>query len=89
MEFVGTGQQDKMTTLNIYPSPATDAVTIVDPDAGSGGLLSVSDVNGKDIIKQNISAVTTVIMVSGLKPGLYLVKVINANRVIKGMFIKQ
>ncbi|MBE0649069.1 MAG: T9SS type A sorting domain-containing protein [Bacteroidales bacterium] len=61
--------------FNLYPNPASEWVTALFPSYAPGSLLTVYTVNGIEVFSQVIEAETTKMDVSGLKAGIYAVRV--------------
>ncbi len=72
--------------LNIYPNPAIDNITL---ETTSKGSLSIHNISGQLLIQHEITEQTTTVDVSGLKSGVYLVKVVGTNSTQVGKVIKQ
>jgi hypothetical protein len=72
---------DKNIVLKAYPSPAKDQVTIEHP-VSNKGILSITTTDGR-VVKQMDTKPglnQTVINISNLKAGLYVVRFLNENR---------
>jgi len=88
--YVGVNDHHQtLTTLNIYPNPASDKITIETSEISQKSYLSVYNLNGQEIIKQNISETKTTIDISNLNAGLCIVKVVDAWGVRVGKIIKE
>ncbi len=72
--------------ISIFPNPATTTITIETPSTGH---ISIFNSSGQELLNQVITEPTTTIDVSGLKSGIYLVKVVGENGVQVGKFIKE
>ena len=77
--------------LTIYPNPTHDFITICIPSNKSqiNTELSITDINGNQISKQNIIQNNLTLSVENLPAGLYIVKVSNEKEVFVGKLIKQ
>jgi photosystem II stability/assembly factor-like uncharacterized protein len=83
---VGTlNMSSKPSAVIIYPSPATNIITIETPAKGS---LSIRNISGQKLLQQEITALNTTLDVSGLGSGVYVVRFVNGKDVITGKFIK-
>jgi len=69
----------------VYPNPTSTNITIETPIKGSISILSL---NGQQLLRQEITEPSTTIDVSGLKSGVFVVKVIGDKGVQVGKFIK-
>jgi hypothetical protein len=66
------------TSINIYPNPAKDNVTISVNGILSGDTqIMVYDTRGSEIINLSVAEENTVIAISHLNEGIYIVRVIN------------
>jgi len=74
------------SSLTIYPNPAFTTITIETPAKGS---LSIHNTSGLKLLQQELTEQSTTIDVSGLKSGVYLVKVVGEKGVQVGKFLKQ
>jgi photosystem II stability/assembly factor-like uncharacterized protein len=72
--------------LKIFPNPTSTAITIETP---SKGLLSILNLNGQELLQQEITQPVTTIDVSTLPSGIYVVKVVGEKGVRVEKFIKQ
>jgi len=78
----------KTDKLKIYPNPSFDKVTIETTQMPATGLLSVLNMNGVELMRQQVSAPKTVIDVSCFPNGVYVLKLQNETSVRIGKFIK-
>ena len=60
--------------VKVYPSPATDHITIENLDWGE---ISILDMNGSVVLKQNVTGNKTTIDINGLADGVYILKTVN------------
>jgi hypothetical protein len=75
--YVGIDQLAE-TSINIYPNPAKDNVTISVNGILSGDTqIMVYDTRGSEIINLSVAEENTVIAISHLNEGIYIVRVIN------------
>jgi aminopeptidase N len=71
-----TNGESVNNSVNIYPNPAADNVTIVRQVKGSNAIITFTDVNGKTIIKENISGTSVSINTQKIASGNYVVQII-------------
>jgi photosystem II stability/assembly factor-like uncharacterized protein len=76
-------------SLNIYPNPASDIITIETPEISHQSFLSIYNLNGQELRKQNISESKTIIDISNYNTGLYIVKVMGERSVKVGKIVKE
>ncbi|MDR2887775.1 MAG: T9SS type A sorting domain-containing protein [Bacteroidales bacterium] len=82
-------EQNRNTGISVYPNPATDfiKVTAENSSAAEPLLITVTDINGKELIRTQNSGEQ--IDISSLAPGIYFVfNVINGKRSGYGRLIK-
>jgi hypothetical protein len=75
--------------ISIYPNPAHDNITIETSFALSQVQLSISNLNGQQLITSQITLPKTQIDISNLPGGVYFVRLTNDKTVEVGKFIKQ
>lgn len=77
--------------LSIYPNPATDNVNIQLPATGENFSLVLFDLNGKQILKREITADSTnySLNINKLTSGMYIVSLFNNNGTYTGKIIKE
>jgi photosystem II stability/assembly factor-like uncharacterized protein len=77
--------------VEIFPSPATDKITITIPEefTGQKTLCSIYSVQGKLIQQQNLDGMKTELDISWLSPGIYLVKIGDGENTIVKRLVKQ
>jgi len=78
--------------LTIYPNPSSATITIELPDITTpikNIYLTIYNLNGKQLLRQPIMEPQTVVDISGLKAGIYFVKVISDDGVMVGKFLKE
>jgi hypothetical protein len=78
--------EDLSDKVLISPNPGTDKITIETPIEG---ILSIHNMCGQHLLQQAVTKPTTILDVSGLKTGVYMVKVYGNKEVHMGKFIKQ
>jgi hypothetical protein len=74
--------------IKIYPNPSFDKVMVETAEIPAKGLLSVLNLNGMELIRQQVSAPRTVVNVNSLPSGVYFIKLQNEKTVQVGKFIK-
>jgi hypothetical protein len=86
---VETGIANRETsTISIYPNPATDNITIVLPENTSHAFFTLYDMQGRMLIKREVSSQETV-SINNLANGIYIyhVRTVKENR--QGKIVKQ
>jgi hypothetical protein len=88
---VGTNElsADQALLLSLYPNPASTALTIKSNDISGKACYEVYDLTGKIIQNGIISGAQTVISVENLSAGIYLVRVIDNDKVAAKKFIRE
>ena len=82
-----SNQSFDMAKISMYPNPTSNMLTI--SSANKMDAISVYSVVGQEVMNVNVNADNTVLNVSGLQDGVYLVKVISEGKVSTSKFIKQ
>ncbi len=77
---------DKTTELKIFPNPASTGIDIETP---MRGFLYISNLNGHQLLQKEVTEPAITIDVSGLRSGVYLVKVVGEKVVKMGKFVKK
>ena len=84
---VGISKQNKtLNNLSIYPNPAIDNITLHNANEG---YLSIQNINGQEVLQQEITEPATNIDISTLPSGVYVVKLAGEKGVQVGKFVKQ
>ena len=83
---IGVEELNPETSLAVYPNPTSTTLTIETPAKGS---LSIYNICGQQLLRQDITVPTTSIDVSGLRSGVCLVKFVGTQITQVGKFIKQ
>lgn len=65
--------------MDIYPNPTTGIITIELSQTANESVLAIININGQELLKQQIKANKTQIDISNLKSGVYFAKIINEN----------
>jgi len=77
-------------SFKIYPNPSSSQITIETPTTPyKNTFMTIIDITGKELFTRQITEQQTVVDVSGLVSGVYLVRVSNDRTVIVGKFVKQ
>lgn len=74
--------------LKIYPNPSFGKVTVETSQMPVTGFLSITNVNSQELVRQQVTASKTVLDVSSLPGGVYIIKFQNEKTVLTGKFIK-
>ncbi|MFA6662496.1 MAG: leucine-rich repeat protein [Bacilli bacterium] len=69
--------------FTVYPNPAKDNITISTKQL-EGGILSLYDIMGKEILRRRINNDETILDINRLKTGVYILKVLNSENIIAG-----
>lgn len=77
---ITTGMREKASDWSVFPNPATEQITINFTRDRTGETLIVSDMRGRSVLREPISATAHTVQVSGLPAGLYLIRVGDAVR---------
>ena len=80
-------QSNYETSFTVYPNPVQNKLTIETNCKES--ILSISDINGEEMMKQQVKESKTQIDLSSLKNGVYFVKVINNKTSVVKKIIKE
>lgn len=76
--IVGLYEKNKSTIINLYPNPANKELTVQFSTATVNTNLSISDVNGREVLNlKSLSTTTTKIDVSSLTKGIYFIRITN------------
>lgn len=81
------------TTLEIYPVPSTDPISITLPVTSGMGALTILDVNGRVVMEKLMSETmlsddTYLLDISSLQAGLYFLNLKTGNGILQGKLIK-
>jgi photosystem II stability/assembly factor-like uncharacterized protein len=87
---VGFDEQ-QISSLKIYPNPATDQITIELPESGSNmnGTFIIVGMDCKELMKRQVNNTRSEINISSLPNGIYFVKLSNIEKNEFGKFIKE
>ena len=67
----------------VYPNPAKNNITIITKQL-QGGILSLYDIMGKEILRRRINNDETILDINRLKAGVFILKVLNSENIIAG-----
>jgi len=86
-----TGINDANHSLNIsmFPNPAIDKITIDISVESDKSNLTIINTQGHEFLQQEITGSTTTIDISGLKSGVYFVKLLNDRTMKVKKFVKR
>jgi len=76
-------------TIQCYPNPARNTVTVETSASLIAGMLSINDINGQPLIIRQITSPKTQIDISNLPGGVYIIRLTNDQNVQVGKFIKE
>ncbi|MDD5570420.1 MAG: S41 family peptidase [Bacteroidales bacterium] len=82
-------EKSQKSDFNIYPNPSNDKITIELPQTSKQSTITINNVNGQEIFKQQTTNNKLFMDVSKLPGGIYFVKVVNENGVSVGKFVKE
>ena len=75
--------------LSIYPNPANLYITLEIPQISKESTFIICNINGQELIKQQIINSKSLVDISNLQSGVYFVKLINDNTVEVRKIIKE
>lgn len=75
--------------FSLYPNPVTDKITVETSSTPTQSQLSIMNVNGQQLITRHITEPKTVIDISDLPIGVYIVRLTNDKTVEVGKIIKE
>lgn len=78
---VGLDQQSKRKIANVYPNPFNEYLTISSNNNELLTEISIIDLNGKEIHKENVNKRSTTISTKQLINGMYIVRIKTSNEV--------
>jgi hypothetical protein len=85
---LGVNQPKDDSKIRMQPNPVSDLLTIHLDQALPSGSLTVSDLNGRELLnKQLLEAITEVDM-SGLPNGMYIVQILQADGIETRKIVK-
>lgn len=71
----GVGETNSLSSLAVFPNPATDQITIAGLDANKQFNANLIDLSGRTVLTQLVSNGASTIDVSALAPGVYVLNV--------------
>lgn len=86
--YTGINEQQE-AMLSVYPNPARDKITVEISKASIGNSLAIVNVEGQQLLTQQITENKTQIDISCLPSGVYFVQLINDNMIGIEKIIKQ
>ncbi|WP_276134549.1 GEVED domain-containing protein [Polluticoccus soli] len=75
--------------LNIYPSPASDKLTIESAQSADKAIIQLIDVSGRMVMEQGFGTSSTTLDISKLQPGIYILKYLQGPTVSIQRIVKQ
>ena len=79
----------QVSALSIYPNPVSDFLTIEISAFTTPGSLSITSLNGQELIKRQITEPKTQIDIANLPCGIYFVRLTGDKMVQMQKFVKQ
>ena len=77
------------TSLGMQPVPATDRLTVNTTGIRSGTALTIIDARGKEVAEHVVRGSATVLDLSTLQAGVYMIRIVQGDGVRTGRFVKQ
>jgi photosystem II stability/assembly factor-like uncharacterized protein len=81
--------QSISSSINVYPNPATDKITIKTSPTPTRSQLTIMNLNGEEILTQSLIKPKTQIDISSLPSGVYFVRLTNDRTVEVRKFVKE
>ena len=84
-------EENGIGTLNVYPNPASEKVSVSLPDSKSGYTLALFDLNGNRVLSRNITGGESeyTLDVKALASGAYILTLFNDSQVYTGKVVKR
>ncbi len=79
----------KPSSIQLFPNPAKDKLTVKGLNAAITSTISVLDVQGKTLLQFTVKAATYTFSIHNLAPGTYIVRIKDVNGVAAQKFVKQ
>lgn len=79
--ITGIARPEGALPVRLYPNPAGERLTISLPEAVAGARVSLTDLQGRELLATVMNGQTTTLAVGELNPGFYLVKVVAGDRI--------
>jgi hypothetical protein len=89
--FVGIKENTQNNQLHLYPNPATNTLTLnlSQLQKLQNATVSIYDIQGKQLLHQNIVEAQTQIDISSFAKGIYIVKVQTDKETLQSKFVKE
>lgn len=89
-EMLGFEETKANSTYRFFPNPARDNITIEKlSNTNQNEYIAICDIQGKKILQQQLKQSQTVIDISSLNKGLYIIKLINSEHLELNKFVKK
>jgi photosystem II stability/assembly factor-like uncharacterized protein len=86
----GTGLENNIEhDFRIYPNPAYNNFTLETPAISKNSYLSIINLSGQELMRRRISESKTIVDITNLNSGIYIVKVISDRTVQVGKVVKE
>jgi photosystem II stability/assembly factor-like uncharacterized protein len=86
----GTGLENIIEhDFRIYPNPAYNTITAETPEISKNSYLSIINLSGQELMKQRISESKTIVDITSLNSGIYIVKAISDRTVQVAKVVKE
>jgi hypothetical protein len=86
----GIAQVSNTSKISVYPNPSNGMITISVPEVKEGTVMYVTDMIGKEVFKASIHDVNTLVNLSGLQKGMYMMTIVNGqNTQVEKLIIQQ
>jgi photosystem II stability/assembly factor-like uncharacterized protein len=87
--FTSVSENKLPGSIKIFPMPATNQITIETDQFTKTNYVSIFDIQGQELVKQEITNNSTTIDISNLSSGIYFVKYQNENGFTTQKLVKQ
>jgi hypothetical protein len=84
----GINELDNSLKMSVYPIPATERLMVGMPAGMAANFVSIMNIDGQELLRQEVKESHTIIDVSSLPGGVYFVKVTGEQSVLVKKFIK-
>jgi hypothetical protein len=90
-EIVGIKENLTINNINIYPNPATNSLTLnlSQLQQLQNATVKIYDIQGKQLLHENISEAQTHINISSFAKGIYIVKLQTDKETLQSKFVKE
>ncbi len=82
IDVTSVPEMPKSGGFRIYPNPAKEQVTIECPDSSIGHHICMTDMNGRELLKEEITSIVQSLRLDGIAPGLYIISISKNNELI-------